>query len=71
MCLNSILLQFAMYVASDAEEGLYNLYFHSCPNYEPNKQVSLDFKVCINYCLITKLIQNMILSYYIKFYHIT
>lgn len=38
-----------MSIASDAEEGLYNLYFHSCPNYEANKQVALDFTVNINF----------------------
>ncbi|XP_044731756.1 protein GPR107 [Chrysoperla carnea] len=33
---------FVMWVASEAEEGLYNLYFHSCPNYE-KKTVALNF----------------------------
>lgn len=37
--------EFVMYVASPAEEGLYNLYFHSCPNYEEDKHVSLDFNI--------------------------
>lgn len=38
-------LQFIMYVVSPAEEGLYNLYFHSCPNYDPNKETLLDFTI--------------------------
>ncbi|XP_066582184.1 protein GPR107 isoform X2 [Prorops nasuta] len=36
---------FAMYVASPEEEGLYNLYFHNCPNYRSEIQVALDFKI--------------------------
>lgn len=36
---------FAMYVASEEEEGLYNLYFHNCPNYKYDSQVALDFTV--------------------------
>lgn len=36
---------FAMYVANEKEEGLYNLYFHSCPNYK--QRVSVDFSVII------------------------
>lgn len=37
-----------MYVASEDEEGLYNLYFHSCPNYgDDNKKVALDFTVSL------------------------
>lgn len=35
---------FAVYVASEEEEGLYNLYFHNCPNYN-YAQVALDFTV--------------------------
>jgi len=38
---------FVMSVASDAEEGLYNLYFHSCPNYDPPNDVHLNFKIQI------------------------
>ncbi|OXU22073.1 hypothetical protein TSAR_011759 [Trichomalopsis sarcophagae] len=34
---------FAMYVANEKEEGLYNLYFHSCPNYK--QHVSVDFSM--------------------------
>ncbi|KAI4470877.1 lung seven transmembrane receptor [Holotrichia oblita] len=34
---------FVIYVASDSEEGLYNLYFHSCPNYVTNNEVEYDF----------------------------
>lgn len=36
---------FAMYVASEEEEGLYNLHFHNCPNYKYDSQVALDFTV--------------------------
>ncbi|KAG8221817.1 hypothetical protein J437_LFUL002819 [Ladona fulva] len=35
---------FVMYVATKEEEGLYNLYFHSCPNYG-NEEVHLDFLI--------------------------
>ncbi|XP_017888009.1 protein GPR107 isoform X2 [Ceratina calcarata] len=38
---------FAMYVATDEEEGLYNLFFHNCPNYKYDTQVAVDFKVKI------------------------
>lgn len=41
------LLQFVMYVATEKEEGLYNLYFHSCPNYDNKEPVFIDFTVCI------------------------
>ena len=34
---------FAMYVANEEEEGLYNLYFHNCPNYK--QKVEVDFSV--------------------------
>lgn len=36
-----------MYVASHQEEGLYNLYFHACPNYRDNLLVPLTFNVDI------------------------
>lgn len=37
---------FAMYVASEEEEGLYNLYFHNCRNYDNNQEPLLvDFTV--------------------------
>ncbi|XP_046391481.1 protein GPR107 [Ischnura elegans] len=35
---------FVMYVAAKEEEGLYNLYFHSCPNYG-SEEVNLDFLI--------------------------
>lgn len=38
---------FAIYVATKQEEGLYNLYFHSCPNYAPNNPYELNFNVDI------------------------
>lgn len=37
---------FVMYVASEEEEGLYNLYFHNCQNYENNMEpLLMDFTV--------------------------
>jgi hypothetical protein len=37
---------FVMYVASEEEEGLYNLYFHNCWNYDSNKEpLFVDFTV--------------------------
>lgn len=39
---------FAMYVASEEEEGLYNLHFHNCPNYKYDSQVALDFTIQIS-----------------------
>ncbi|XP_076764458.1 protein GPR107 isoform X2 [Xylocopa sonorina] len=39
---------FAMYVASEPEEGLYNLYFHNCPNYKYDSQVAVDFTIQIS-----------------------
>ncbi|XP_058064342.1 protein GPR107 [Anopheles bellator] len=38
---------FAIYVATKQEEGLYNLYFHSCPNYAPSTLYELNFDVDI------------------------
>jgi hypothetical protein len=38
-------LQFAVYVESEIDEGLYNLYFHNCPNYRRGSPVALDFMV--------------------------
>jgi G protein-coupled receptor 107 len=38
---------FAMYIATKQEEGLYNLYFHSCPNYKDGAQFVLSFDVDI------------------------
>ncbi|XP_043586952.1 protein GPR107 isoform X2 [Bombus pyrosoma] len=39
---------FSMYIASAEEEGLYNLYFHNCPNYKYDSQVALDFTIQIS-----------------------
>lgn len=36
---------FSMRVMNEDEEGLYNLYFHSCPNYRWQTQVEIDFTV--------------------------
>lgn len=33
-----------MYILNEQEEGLYNLYFHSCPNYQRNL-FALNFEV--------------------------
>lgn len=38
---------FAMEISNKADEGLYNLYFHSCPNYDMNTLYSLQFDVDI------------------------
>ncbi|KAG7211220.1 hypothetical protein KM043_010535 [Ampulex compressa] len=38
---------FAMYIASEEEQGLYNLYFYNCPNYGYESQVALDFTMQI------------------------
>lgn len=38
---------FSVYVGKKEEEGLYNLYFHNCPNYKYESQVELDFTVQI------------------------
>lgn len=46
--LNKFHFQFALYVATEFQVGLYNLYFHSCPNYVNEGAVSYDFKVIIN-----------------------
>lgn len=41
-----------MYVASEEEEGLYNLYFHNCQNYDNNKEPLLvDFTVRLSEAL--------------------
>lgn len=47
---------FAMYVASEEEEGLYNLHFHNCPNYKYDSQVALDFTVRSSFFFFTMLI---------------
>lgn len=52
---------FAMYVANEEEEGLYNLYFHSCPNYNQHR-VSVDFSVNIY------IHQNFIYIFALEFY---
>ncbi|XP_055685432.1 protein GPR107 [Lutzomyia longipalpis] len=40
-------LNFVLYVATKEDEGLYNLYFHSCPNYAYPPPYSLNFNVDI------------------------
>lgn len=41
--------KFVMFVNTDDDEGLYNLYFHACPNYDsdPSKTYFLNFDVDI------------------------
>lgn len=36
---------FAMYVMNNDEEGLYNLFFHSCPNYKYETRRYVNFTV--------------------------
>ncbi|KAJ8977779.1 hypothetical protein NQ317_014684 [Molorchus minor] len=36
---------FFMSVETVQEEGLYNLFFHSCPNYNPNTETVVDFSI--------------------------
>ncbi|KAG5862474.1 hypothetical protein JTB14_002353 [Gonioctena quinquepunctata] len=38
---------FAMAVKNIQEEGLYNLFFHSCPNYNSNTETFIDFDIKI------------------------
>ncbi|XP_044766777.1 protein GPR107 [Coccinella septempunctata] len=38
---------FTISIASIEEEGLYNLYFHNCPNYDQGQEVSVDFTIQI------------------------
>uniref|UniRef100_A0A6B2E7W6 Putative g protein-coupled seven transmembrane receptor n=1 Tax=Phlebotomus kandelakii TaxID=1109342 RepID=A0A6B2E7W6_9DIPT len=40
-------MNFVLYVATKEDEGLYNLYFHSCPNYIYPPTYSLNFNVDI------------------------
>jgi len=34
-----------VYVESEDDEGLYNLYFHNCQNYKDGSPVALNFTV--------------------------
>lgn len=47
---------FYLYVGSQSEEGLYNLYFHNCQNYNYKTPVALDFTV--NHIYLKKVIQK-------------
>ncbi|XP_067639618.1 protein GPR107 [Eurosta solidaginis] len=38
-------MSFSMLVATLHDEGLYNLYFHACPNYRTTKQISFDVDI--------------------------
>ncbi|KAK9885903.1 hypothetical protein WA026_013777 [Henosepilachna vigintioctopunctata] len=39
---------FTISISTIEEEGLYNLYFYNCPNYDSNQEVSVDFTITIN-----------------------
>lgn len=38
---------FVIYIATEAEEGLYNLYLHNCENYHYNSDVKINFTIQI------------------------
>lgn len=38
---------FIIFIENEKEEGLYNLYFHSCPNYAGDRSVGVDFNIKI------------------------
>lgn len=49
--------QFVMYILNEQEEGLYNLYFHACPNYQHNL-FPLNFEVSDFVIIMPKLHSN-------------
>lgn len=51
-----------MYILTEQEEGLYNLYFHSCPNYQRNL-FPLNFNVSTFSCTDADSFLEMFLIY--------
>ncbi|EEB19259.1 protein GPR107 precursor, putative [Pediculus humanus corporis] len=41
----NISAEFLVFIPSEASQGLYNLYFHNCPNYNKKMAVKVDFKI--------------------------
>lgn len=61
-----LFFQFVIYIATEEEEGLYNLYFHSCPNYGyPKSPVYLDFTVSLRTILLIYLVNHKYLALYV------
>lgn len=52
------MFQFVVIIPSESSQGLYNLYFHNCPNYKNEMAVKIDFKVnvCFNIFIELKLL---------------
>lgn len=46
-CIEMIFFQFAFQIEDIEEEGLYNLFFHSCPNYNLESETTVDFDIKI------------------------
>jgi hypothetical protein len=44
-------VQFVVSVETEIDEGLYNLYFHNCPNYKDGPSVALNFMVSVIWLL--------------------
>uniref|UniRef100_T1HAW4 Uncharacterized protein n=1 Tax=Rhodnius prolixus TaxID=13249 RepID=T1HAW4_RHOPR len=50
---------FVILVASEKSEGLYNLYFHSCPNYG-KRSVKVDFNAVFGFSYWSKVLANVV-----------